>query len=52
MASEKPDPDSLAKTSKDDVTLSETDLDHVSGGALNAYMKIDGAPQNKGDNKG
>jgi hypothetical protein len=53
MADQEPDADSLTKTTKDDVTLDETALDDVSGGALNAYTKIDGVDgaTGKADNK-
>jgi hypothetical protein len=45
MADEKETPDSLAKTTDDDVSLKESDLDDVSGGALNAYIKLDSQKQ-------
>jgi bacteriocin-like protein len=42
MADEKQTPDSLAKTTADDITLTEADLNQVSGGhAPGADLKID-----------
>lgn len=48
MSDEKPNPDSLTKTSKDDVKLTEAELNNVSGGWKNSPESEDkGVVQDK-----
>lgn len=42
MSDEKTNPDELTKTTDDEIKLTEADLNEVSGGAFDAYIKIDG----------
>jgi hypothetical protein len=40
MSDEKTSPDELTKPTTGDVTLTEADLNDVSGGAVDAFLKI------------
>jgi hypothetical protein len=38
-------PDELVNTSKEGIELTEGELGSISGGAVNAFLKIDGVPE-------
>lgn len=40
MPDEKPSVDDLTKTLEDEITLTEADLNQVSGGAIDAYISF------------